>query len=132
MSLNDPISDMLTRVRNAAAAGHATVQIPHSRLKAEIARILKREGFISDFSVEEEGSRSYLRLRLKYGRADRAVIRGLSRVSRPGLRKYVGSEEIPKVFGGIGMAILSTSRGLLTDREARRSKVGGEVVCYVW
>jgi small subunit ribosomal protein S8 len=132
MSLNDPISDMLTRVRNGAAAGHVTVDIPHSRLKAEIARILKREGFIADFSVEQEGSRSYLRLKLKYGRGERAVIRGLSRVSKPGLRKYVGSEEIPKVFGGIGMAILSTSRGLLTDREARRSKLGGEVLCYVW
>jgi len=132
MSLNDPISDMLTRVRNGSTASHVTVDIPHSRMKAEIARILKKEGFISDYSVEQEGSRSYLRLRLKYGRGDRAVIRGLSRVSKPGLRQYVGSEEIPKVFGGIGMAIISTSRGLLTDREARRSKVGGEVVCYVW
>lgn len=132
MSLNDPISDMLTRVRNGVAAAHATVDIPHSRMKAEIARILKREGFVSDFSVEQVGTRSYLRLRLKYGRGDKSVIRGLSRISRPGLRQYVGSEEIPRVFGGIGMAIISTSRGLLTDREARRSKVGGEVVCYVW
>jgi small subunit ribosomal protein S8 len=132
MSLNDPISDMLTRIRNAAAAAHATVDVPHSRLKADIARILKREGYITDYSVEQEGSRSYLRLRLKYGRSERAVVRGLSRVSKPGLRKYVGSDEIPKVFGGIGMAILSTSQGLLTDREARRSKLGGEVICYVW
>lgn len=132
MSLNDPISDMLTRVRNAASTGHATVDMPHSRLKAEIARILKREGFILDYSVEPDGNHSALRLRLKYGRSGKAVIRGLSRVSRPGLRKYVGSADIPKVFGGIGVAVLSTSRGLLTDREARQSKVGGEVVCYVW
>ncbi|HMP89418.1 MAG TPA: 30S ribosomal protein S8 [Kiritimatiellia bacterium] len=132
MSLNDPISDMLTRVRNGVAAGHATVDIPHSRMKAEIARILKREGFINDFSVEQDGGRSWLRLRLKYGRGERAVIRGLSRISSPGLRQYVGSDEIPRVFGGIGMAIISTSKGLLTDKEARRSKVGGEVVCYVW
>jgi small subunit ribosomal protein S8 len=132
MSLNDPISDMLTRVRNAATTGHATVAMPHSRLKAEIARILKREGFILDYAVEPDGNHSALRLKLKYGRGGKAVIRGLSRVSRPGLRKYVGSGEIPKVFGGIGIAVLSTSRGLLTDREARKSKVGGEVVCYVW
>lgn len=132
MSFNDPISDMLTRVRNGATARHVTVDIPHSRLKAEIARILKREGFIADYSIEQIETRSYLRLKMKYGRGEKAVIRGLSRVSKPGLRKYVGSTEIPKVFGGIGMAILSTSRGLLTDREARRSKLGGEVICYVW
>jgi len=132
MSFNDPVSDMLTRVRNAAAASHTTADIPHSRLKAEIARILKREGFIVDYTVEQEGSRSYLRLRLKYGRGEKSVIRGLSRISKPGLRKYVGSDEVPRVFGGMGLAILSTSRGLLTDKEARRSKLGGEVVCYVW
>ncbi len=132
MSLNDPISDMLTRVRNGAAAGHATVDVPHSRLKAEIARILKREGFVVDYSIEQVESRSFIRLKLKYGRGEKAVIRGLSRVSKPGLRKYVGASELPKVFGGIGMAILSTSRGLLTDKEARRSKLGGEVICYVW
>jgi small subunit ribosomal protein S8 len=132
MSMNDPISDMLTRVRNGASAGHATVDIPHSKVKAEIARILKREGYVSDFSVEQDGVRTWLRLRLKYGRGERAVIRGLSRVSRPGLRKYVASDEVPKVFGGIGVAIISTSSGLLTDREARRSKIGGEVICYVW
>jgi small subunit ribosomal protein S8 len=132
MSLNDPISDMLTRVRNAASAGHATVDVPHSRLKAEIARILTREGFVSGYSIEQVESRSYIRLTLKYGRGDKAVIRGLSRISKPGLRKYVGSGELPKVFGGIGLAILSTSRGLLTDKEARRSKIGGEVICYVW
>ena len=132
MSFNDPISDMLTRVRNGASAGHDTVDIPHSRLKAEIARILKCEGFITDYSIEQIETRSYLRLKLKYSRGEKAVIRGLSRISKPGLRKYVGSTEVPKVFGGIGVAILSTSRGLLTDREARRSKLGGEVICYVW
>lgn len=132
MSLTDPISDMLTRVRNAASAGHESVSIPHSSLKAEIARILKREGFISDFSVETAGKRSFLALKLKYTRGDRSVIRGLNRVSKPGIRKYVGSDKIPKVFGGMGTAIISTSRGILTDREARRSKLGGEVICYVW
>lgn len=132
MSLNDPISDMLTRVRNAGSAGHATTLIPHSKLKADLARILKREGFISDYAVEQDGGRSYLKVTLKYARGDRALIRGLTRVSKPGLRKYVASDEIPKVFGGIGLAIISTSRGLLTDKEARRSKVGGEVICYVW
>ncbi len=132
MSLNDPISDMLTRVRNAASAGHATVDVPHSRLKAEIARILTREGFVAGYSIEQVETRSYIRLTLKYGRGEKAVIRGLSRISKPGLRKYVGSGELPKVFGGIGVAILSTSRGLLTDKEARRSKIGGEVICYVW
>lgn len=132
MSLNDPISDMLTRVRNASASGHATVKIPHSRIKAEVSRLLKREGYIADYAVEQDDGRSYITLKLKYSRGDKSVIRGLSRVSKPGLRKYVGSDDIPKVFGGIGMAILSTSRGLLTDREARRSKLGGEVVCYVW
>ena len=132
MSLTDPVSDMLTRVRNAAAAGHATVNIPHSGLKAEIARILKREGFIGDFSVEVSGKRSFLQLKLKYTRGDRSVIRGLNRVSKPGIRKYVGCTEIPKVFGGMGTAIISTSRGIVTDREARRAKLGGEVICYVW
>lgn len=132
MSLNDPISDMLTRIRNGAASAHETVDIPHSMLKAEIARILKREGYVNEFSVVQEGGRSYLRIKLKYGRGDRSIIRGVSRVSKPGLRKYVGSTDVPKVLGGIGTAIISTSRGLLTDREARRSKVGGEVLCYIW
>lgn len=132
MSLNDPISDMLTRIRNATAAGHASVKVPHSRLKSDIARILKREGFVSDYSVEQEGSRSYLRLQLKYGRSEQSVIKGLSRISKPGLRKYVGSDQVPRVLGGIGTAIISTSKGLLTDREARHSKVGGEVLCYIW
>mgnify|MGYP001370566537 CR=1 FL=1 len=132
MSLNDPISDMLTRIRNGAASSHETVDIPHSMLKAEIARILKREGYVNEFSVVQDGGRSYLRIKLKYGRGDRSIIRGVSRVSKPGLRKYVGSTEVPKVLGGIGTAIISTSRGLLTDREARRSKVGGEVLCYIW
>lgn len=132
MSLNDPISDMLTRVRNAASSGHATVKIPHSRLKAEVARLLKREGYIADYAIEQNDGRSFIALKLKYGRGEKSIIRGLSRISKPGLRKYVGSDDIPKVFGGIGMAILSTSRGVLTDREARRAKLGGEIICYVW
>ena len=132
MSMNDPISDMLTRIRNATNAGHASVKIPHSRLKSDIARILKREGFIADYSVEQDGSRSFLNMQLKYGRTEKSVIKGLSRISKPGLRKYVGSDQIPKVLGGIGTAIISTSKGLLTDREARYSKVGGEVLCYIW
>lgn len=132
MSLNDPISDMLTRIRNASMAGHDSVKIPHSRLKSDMARILKREGFVGNFTVEQEGHRSFLNLQLKYGRGEQSIIKGLSRISKPGLRKYVGSDKVPKVLGGIGTAIISTSKGLLTDREARYSKVGGEVLCYIW
>lgn len=132
MSLSDPISDMLTRIRNATRAGVPDVAIPHSRLKGEIARILKGEGYIADFEADKEGVRKTLRLRLRYRGANNSVIRGLRRVSKPGLRRYVSVDKVPRVVGGTGIAILSTSRGVLTDREARKVGVGGEVLCYIW
>ena len=132
MSLSDPVSDMLTRIRNATRAGARDVAMPHSRLKGEIARILKSEGYITDFESDKEGVRKTLRLHLRYRGADFSVIRGLRRVSKPGLRRYVPLEDMPRVVGGTGIAILSTSRGVLTDREARKAGVGGEVLCYVW
>lgn len=132
MSLQDPISDMLTRIRNATAAGHDRVVMPHSKLKHEIARILKKEGYVRDVAVEAEDNRMVLALDLKYDRKSRSVIHGLERISRPGLRRYVGAGEIPRVLGGMGVAVISTSKGILTDREARRAKTGGEVVCHIW
>ena len=132
MSVNDPVSDMLTRLRNAARAGLPEVVIPHSRLKAEIARILKSEGFVSEVGTEEEGIRKVLRVKLRYARGERSILRGLRRVSKPGLRRYVPADDLPRPLGGLGMAIISTSRGIMSDRQARQAKVGGEVLCYVW
>lgn len=129
--LTDPIADMLTRVRNAQMARHRRVDMPVSKLKVEVARLLKENHYIHDYKVLDDGRFGQLRLYLKYYQ-DRPVIRELRRVSKPGLRKYVGVEEIPKVRNGLGMAVLSTSRGVLTDREARAAKVGGEVLAYVW
>ncbi len=131
-TVTDPIADMLTRIRNANAAGHDQVSIPASRLKVEIARILKEEGFIQDWKLISEGPQGTLRIVLKYGPKRERVLRGLRRVSKPGLRVYVRRQAIPRVRGGLGVAILSTSRGVLTDRQARRLGVGGEVLCYVW
>jgi small subunit ribosomal protein S8 len=122
---------MLTRVRNAQKAGHASVEMPHSRLKAEIARVLKREGFVSDFAVENGAPKS-LKLLLKYTEQLEPVIRGLKRESCPGLRRYVVAAKVPRVLGGQGIAILSTSAGILTDREARARNIGGEMLCTVW
>jgi small subunit ribosomal protein S8 len=130
--VTDPIADMLTRIRNANAAGHDQVSVPASKLKAEIARILKEEGFIQDWTWVHDGSQGTLRITLKYGPKRERVLRGIRRVSKPGLRVYVRRPEIPRVRGGLGIAILSTSRGILTDRQARRLGVGGEVLCYVW
>lgn len=132
MSVNDPVSDMLTRLRNAARAGLPEVLIPHSRLKAEIARILKSEGFVSEVGTEAEGIQKVLRVKLRYARGERSILRGLRRVSKPGLRRYVPADELPRPLGGLGMAIISTSRGIMSDRQARQAKVGGEVLCYVW
>ena len=132
MSVSDPIGDMLTRIRNANAAGLKTVEMPHSNLKNEIARILKREGFVADYTTEGLDRKKNLRVYLKGGAGRSAVIRGLRRISKPGLRRYVAADAVPRVFGGMGMAILSTSGGIVTDREARKAKVGGEVLCYVW
>lgn len=132
MSLSDPIADMLTRIRNAHRAGLEMVQMPHSAMKSEIARVLKKEGFVADFVTEGQGGKKNLCVYLKYGPNQTAVIRGLKRVSKPGLRRYVSCKKIPRVIGGMGVAILSTSQGIVTDREARKSKLGGEVICYVW
>jgi small subunit ribosomal protein S8 len=124
---------MLTRVRNAIMANHDTVELPHSKMKGEIARILKKEGYIRDFTVEAgDGPQKTLRLYLKYGPDREPVIQGINRFSRPGLRRYSAVATIPRVLGGLGIAILSTSKGLMTDREARKENVGGEVICTVW
>jgi small subunit ribosomal protein S8 len=128
--MTDPISDMLTRIRNAHRALLPTVELPHSRLKESVANILKREGYIAEYAVEAKAARK-LKLKLKYeGR--KGVIIGLRRVSSPGLRRYVGATEIPRVRGGLGTAILSTSQGVMTGTQARKNNVGGELICYVW
>jgi small subunit ribosomal protein S8 len=128
--MTDPIADMLTRIRNASRALLPTVEIPHSKMKESLARLLKQEGYVSDVEVEGDKIKR-LRLKLKYtGR--RGVIEGLRRISRPGLRNYVRSAEIPRVRGGLGVAVLSTPEGVMSGHEARRKNLGGEVVCYVW
>jgi small subunit ribosomal protein S8 len=128
--MNDPISDMLTRIRNANRALLPQVNVPHSKLKESIAGILKREGYIQDFAVEGQLPKN-LKLRLKY-QGKKSVIEGLRRVSSPGLRRYVGSTDIPRVRGGLGVAVLSTSEGLMTGNQARKKNLGGELLCYVW
>ena len=130
MSMSDPIADMLTRIRNAQVTGHIDVQMPASKIKAAIAQVLKDEGYIEDFAVRDEGVRRKLRIGLKYY-AGRPVIERLERVSKPGLRIYKGRDDIPRVMNGLGVAILSTSRGVMTDRKARADGVGGEVLCIV-
>ncbi len=132
MSCSDPIADMLTRIRNACKAGLPAVEMGHSRLKAEIARILKKEGYIADVAEAAEESKKILRIVLKYDYNEKPIIQQLQRVSRPGLRRYVAAAEIPRVRGGLGTAVLSTSRGVLSDRDARAAHVGGEVLCQVW
>jgi small subunit ribosomal protein S8 len=130
MSMSDPIADMLIRIRNAQLVGHAEVAMPASKLKASIAQVLKDEGYIEDFALREDGSKKELRIGLKYY-AGRPVIERLERVSKPGLRVYRGRDDIPRVMNGLGVAILSTSRGVMTDRKARADGVGGEVLCIV-
>ena len=130
MSMSDPIADMLTRIRNAQMVGHTEVAMPASRLKASIAKVLKDEGYIEDFALRENGVMKELRIALKYY-AGRPVIERLERVSKPGLRVYKGRDDIPRVMNGLGVAILSTSRGVMTDRKARADGVGGEVLCIV-
>ena len=132
MVLTDPIADMLTRIRNANMAEKKTVQMPHSKMKSEIARLLKSEGFIKDYTMENEGGKSVLKVFLKYTVEREPLIQGLRRISKPSCRKYVGVDDVPRVLGGIGIAILSTSAGIMTDNEARKQKVGGEVLCYIW
>jgi small subunit ribosomal protein S8 len=131
-AISDPIADLLTRVRNAGRAGRAEVSIPHSKMKNEITRILKAEGYISDFTTDKEGTEKSIKIVMRYDRDDAPVIRGLRRVSKPGLRRYVESTKIPRVLNGMGIAILSTSKGILSDKDARKQKIGGELLAFVW
>jgi small subunit ribosomal protein S8 len=132
MNVTDPIADMLTRIRNASAARHRELVLPSSRVKREIARILAEEGFIDGFSTSQDGIQEMLSLQLKYVEGHTPVVSGLKRISKPGLRVYARKTEIPRVLGGLGMAILSTSRGIMTGSQARKLNLGGEVLCYVW
>ncbi len=132
MVMSDPIADMLTRIRNANLVRHETVELPASKVKKEIAEILKREGFIRDAEYVEDNKQGLIRIFLKYGPNNERVITGLKRISKPGLRVYTKSNEVPRVLGGLGIAIISTSKGIVTDKEARQGKSGGEVLCYVW
>ncbi|MDI6709831.1 MAG: 30S ribosomal protein S8 [Thermoanaerobacterales bacterium] len=130
--LTDPIADFLTRIRNANTVYHETTEIPASNMKKAIAGILKEEGFIKDYEVIDNGKQGIIRIYLKYGGNRERVISGLKRISKPGLRVYAGKDEVPRVLGGLGIAILSTSKGIVTDKKARSLGVGGEVLCYVW
>ncbi|MDI3538449.1 MAG: small subunit ribosomal protein [Bacillota bacterium] len=132
MTMTDPIADMLTRIRNANMARHEVVEVPSSRMKKAIAEILKAEGFIRDYEYVDDNKQGILKIYLKYGPNKERVITDLKRISKPGLRVYVGRNEIPKVLRGLGIAILSTPRGIMSDKQARREGVGGEVLCYVW
>ena len=132
MTMTDPIADMLTRIRNANMVKHETVDVPASNMKKELARILLEEGFIRGYDVIEDGKQGIIRIQLKYGQAGEKVITGLKRISKPGMRVYAAKEELPKVLNGLGISIISTSKGLLTDKQARNEGVGGEVICYVW
>lgn len=132
MAMSDPIADMLTRIRNAILVRHEKVEIPASKMKRQIAEILKAEGFIKDAEYIDDGKQGMIRLFLKYGPNNEPVITGLKRISKPGLRVYAKHEELPRVLRGLGIAIISTSKGVMTDKEARRAGVGGEVICYIW
>lgn len=132
MTMTDPLADMFTRLRNAASARHDNVKIPASKVKRAVADVLKSEGFIRGYVDEADGARSYINMDIMYDQDQRAVLSGIRRVSRPGLRVYVGKREIPRVYGGLGVAILSTSKGVMSGREAWRQKIGGEVLGYVW
>jgi len=132
MAISDPIADMLTRIRNAVMARHDAVLMPSSRMKLYIAKILKQEGFITDYEVLSDHSRRQIKMILRYSDKNQPMISGLKRVSKPGLRIYVQSKEIPRIYGGLGIAIVSTSRGLMTGQKAWHQKIGGELLCYVW
>ncbi|MDX1984368.1 MAG: 30S ribosomal protein S8 [Bryobacteraceae bacterium] len=132
MTTSDPIADMLTRIRNAMAVRHSKVDVPASKLKADIARILKDEGYILNFKIAEEGSKKTIKIYLKYTAGNQPVISKIVRVSRPGCRVYSGSKEIPRVLGGMGISILTTPQGVMTGRQAKQSGVGGEILCQVW
>lgn len=132
MVMTDPIADYLTRIRNANMVHHESLEVPASRMKKEISEILKREGFIRDYEVIEDDKQGIIRVFLKYGKNNERVISGLKRISKPGLRNYVKANDVPKVLNGLGIAIISTSNGVVTDKEAREKATGGEVLAYVW
>lgn len=132
MSMNDPIADMLTRVRNANSAGKLTVSMPSSKKLVEIARIMQEEGYITGYEVESANPRDILEITLKYGEKKARTIRGIKRISKPGLRIYADKDELPRVLGGLGTAIISTSKGVMADRDARKNGIGGEVIAYIW
>ena len=132
MQITDPIADMLTRIRNANSAKHETVDIPASNMKKAIAEILNEEGYIKGYQIIEDGKQGVIRITLKYGPAKERVISGLKRVSKPGLRIYAGAEDLPRVLKGLGTAIISTSKGVITDKAARKENIGGEVLAFVW
>ena len=133
MTMSDPIADMLTRIRNANTAKHDTVDVPASKMKVAIAEILLKEGYIKSYEVEEVGSFKTIHITLKYGKdKNEKIISGIKRISKPGLRVYAGKDELPKVLGGLGIAIISTNKGVLTDKQAREAQVGGEVLAFVW
>ena len=132
MQITDPIADMLTRIRNANNAKHDTVDVPASNMKKSIAGILKEEGYITDFEVIDDNKQGVIRITMKYGADKERVISGLKKISKPGLKVYAKRNEVPKVLGGLGIAIISTSNGIISDKKARQLGVGGEVICYVW
>ena len=132
MTMTDPIADMLTRIRNANSAGHKTVEVPASKIKKSIAEILKEEGYISSFEVKEDGKQGVIDIEMKYGPENEKVINGIKKISKPGLKVYAKANEVPRVLGGLGIAIISTSNGVISDKKARELGVGGEVICYVW
>ena len=132
MTMTDPIADMLTRVRNAHSAGKPTVSMPSSKKLVEIARIMKQEGYVADYEVIAGEPRATLEITLKYGARKAKTIRGIKRISKPGLRIYAGKDELPRVLGGLGTAIISTSNGVMADRDARKQGIGGEVIAYIW
>ena len=132
MTMTDPIADMLTRIRNANVVKHETVDVPASNMRKELARILLEEGFIRGYDVIEDGKQGIIRIQLKYGQTGERVISGLKRISKPGMRVYADKHEVPRVLNGLGISIISTSKGILTDKQARKENVGGEVICYVW
>lgn len=132
MTMTDPVADMLTRIRNANTVGHATVDIPASKMKKSIAEILVKEGYIKGFNIIDDGKQGIIKVQMKYGADKEKVISGLKKISKPGLKVYAKSDEVPKVLGGLGVAIISTSNGIVSDKEARKLGVGGEVICYVW
>ena len=132
MVMTDPVADMLTRIRNASSVKHDSVDVPGSKFKIELARILKDEGFIREYKFIEDDKQGSLRIYLKYGAQKERVITGIKRISKPGMRVYANKDDIPRVLGGLGVAVLSTSTGVMTDKKARKHGVGGEVVCYVW